>query len=77
VGPFVVDFCCPQLRLVIELDGGIHDEMVEQDAERTRLLEASGYKVVRFKNDDVLFRQHEVVDEIVRLTYSPVTYRHS
>jgi very-short-patch-repair endonuclease len=68
VGPFVADFCCPQLRLIVEVDGGIHDESVEQDEERTRLLAASDYTVVRFRNEQVLYGRNEVLDELVRLT---------
>src|SRR5918994_1007626 len=68
IGPFVADFCCPHLRLIVEVDGGIHDESVEQDEERTRLLASSGYTVLRFRNERVLYRRHEVLDEIVRLT---------
>jgi very-short-patch-repair endonuclease len=53
VGPFVLDFCCPHRRLAIEVDGGIHDEQREQDAERERLLAAAGYRVLRFPNEAV------------------------
>jgi very-short-patch-repair endonuclease len=67
LGPFVVDFCCPAYRLVIELDGKIHDEMVEQDDERTRVLVASGYRVVRFKNEDLFERREAVLYQIVEL----------
>jgi very-short-patch-repair endonuclease len=75
IGPFVVDFCCPASRLVIELDGMIHDELVEQDEERTRQLEASGYRVVRFRNEEVTYRRNEVLDQIVELTH-PRMVRH-
>jgi very-short-patch-repair endonuclease len=54
VGPFVLDFCCPASRLAVEVDGAVHDERAEQDAARTALLAASGYRVLRFRNEDVL-----------------------
>jgi very-short-patch-repair endonuclease len=54
VGPFVLDFCCATHRIVIELDGEIHEEMAEQDEERSRLLAAHGYHVIRFRNEEVL-----------------------
>lgn len=56
IGPFVVDFCCLPARLVVELDGAIHDleDVREQDAWRTGYLEERGFTVVRFSNDDVL-----------------------
>jgi very-short-patch-repair endonuclease len=53
VGPFVVDFCCPEHRLAIELDGVIHNAQREHDAERESLLIAARYKVVRFPNETV------------------------
>src|SRR5215218_2727272 len=53
VGPFVLDFCCPALRLAGELDGSVHDEQVEADQQRTDLLTLSGYSVVRFRNSEV------------------------
>jgi len=49
---FTVDFFCPDAKLVIELDGGQHS--AENDAERTRMIEACGYLVIRFWNNDVL-----------------------
>jgi len=54
IGPFIVDFVSCKARLVIELDGGQHDEQQEADARRTRQIEATGYRVLRFWNNDVL-----------------------
>ena len=56
MGPFIVDFFCPEHRLVIELDGSQHGEpdTAEYDARRTAWLRDRGYRVVRFWNDDVL-----------------------
>jgi len=54
IGPYIVDFCAPRRKLVIELDGSQHLEQIEYDAERTRFLEAKGYRVLRFWNNDVL-----------------------
>ena len=53
IGDFIADFACRKLRLAIELDGGQHAESVV-DAGRTRVIEAYGYKVIRFWNDEVL-----------------------
>jgi very-short-patch-repair endonuclease len=52
IGPYVVDFFCPAARLIIELDGGHHneDETSKRDRERQRWLEQEGYRVVRFWN---------------------------
>ena len=54
IGDHIVDFCCLRSRLVIEIDGGQHTEDTENDAARTARLEARGFKVIRFWNDDVL-----------------------
>ena len=51
IGPYIVDFLCAEARLIVELDGGQHNE--EADAKRTALLEAEGYRVIRFWNNEV------------------------
>lgn len=52
IGPYITDFYCPAKKLVIELDGKQHEENREYDLERTRFLEMSGYKVLRFWNHE-------------------------
>ena len=64
---FIVDFYCPQAKLVIEIDGSVHDFQEEYDQERDAFLEASGYRVVRFKNDDVEEEMDLVLAEIYDL----------
>jgi very-short-patch-repair endonuclease len=54
IGNFIVDFCAPRQKLVIELDGGQHLDQEEYDAERTAFLEGQGYRVLRFWNDAVM-----------------------
>ena len=53
LGPYVVDFACHQHRLIIELDGGVHDlpTVAARDAERELWLTGRGYRVMRFRND--------------------------
>lgn len=53
ISDFITDFACRSLRIVIELDGGQHAESLT-DANRTRIIEAHGYRVIRFWNNDVL-----------------------
>ena len=53
IGPFVVDFCCPDVRLVVELDGGVHASQHEDDAAREALLAKAGYLVMRFPNEAI------------------------
>lgn len=66
VGAFILDFCCPALRLVIELDGGMHDDPEQRlyDAACTAWLQAYGYRVYRFRNDDVLKDPRDVLAQI-------------
>ena len=54
IGNFVVDFCAPRKKLIIEVDGGQHLEQEEYDTERTRFLESLGYTVLRFWNNDIM-----------------------
>jgi very-short-patch-repair endonuclease len=64
VGPFVLDFYCPASRLVVELDGGVHDGQVEQDQARTEHLTGYGYRVLRFRNEEVLGDLEAVLGQI-------------
>jgi len=71
LGPYIVDFCCPEIRLVIEIDGEVHETQREYDAGRTETLQHFGYTVLRFTNDDVLHRHEEVLDTILNLVSQP------
>jgi len=51
---FVVDFYCHMYRLVIEVDGPIHETQIEYDAERNRILSDKGFRILRFTNEAVL-----------------------
>ncbi len=51
---FIVDFFCAESRLVIEVDGAIHQYTVEQDLLRQAFLESLNLRVLRFTNEDVL-----------------------
>ena len=61
---FIVDFCCIEHKLVVEVDGPIHAGQVEDDAYRTGCLEELGYRVIRFTNRDVLRRLPTVLKQI-------------
>ena len=56
IGPYVVDFLCLARRLIVEIDGEQHgyDGNREADARRTAWLEAEGFRVIRFWNNEVL-----------------------
>jgi len=64
---YVVDFCCEAAHLVIELDGGQHGERNVEDAKRTADLEAYGYLVLRFWNNDVLSNIDGVLETIAAI----------
>jgi very-short-patch-repair endonuclease len=71
IGPFIVDFYCPEYRLVIELDGSIHDQQIEQDTARTAQLNQFGYHVIRFRNETVLTNLKHVLHQILEATNKP------
>lgn len=60
----IADFLCFEIKLIIELDGGQHSEQIAEDDERTRQLEAAGYTVLRFWNNDVLANTEGVLEAI-------------
>ena len=64
IAGFVADFVCRSARLVIELDGSQHADAVVYDAQRTKAIEAQGYRVIRFWNSDVLTNMDGVLETI-------------
>jgi very-short-patch-repair endonuclease len=66
IGRFIVDFACTRHRLVIEADGGQHDES-KSDARRTAWLESQGWRVIRFWNNDILANTEGVVSTILEV----------
>jgi len=64
IGRFVVDFYCARARLVIEVDGPIHQLQREEDATRQGYLESLNLRVLRFSNDEVLARPENVLSAI-------------
>ncbi len=61
---FIVDFYCPKLWLIIEVDGPIHIKQKEYDATRENFLRSRGYTVIRFTNDEVIFERERVLEKI-------------
>ena len=64
IAGYVADFACRSAKLVVEVDGGQHAESAA-DAARTRMIEAHGYRVIRFWNNDVLANTDGVVQVII------------
>ena len=54
LGNYIVDFCCIEKKLIIELDGSQHLDLQEYDEIRTEYLESLGYRVLRFWNNQVM-----------------------
>ena len=65
IAGYVVDFYCPALRLVIEIDGGIHDEQRERDELRTRHVTQLGARILRIPNERVFSDLVGVIDQIL------------
>ena len=54
IEPFIADFVCVEKKLVIEIDGGYHDYVYEDDESRQQKIESEGWDVIRCSNEDVL-----------------------
>jgi len=64
IGDFIVDFCCRERKLIVEVDGGQHDLERAKDLKREQLLGAQGYRVLRFWNNEVLNGTESVLGKI-------------
>lgn len=66
VGPYILDFYCPTIKLAVELDGGQHNqpESKEYDETRSEYLKTKGIKVVRFWDNEVLLNMESVLTEL-------------
>lgn len=72
IAPYIVDFYCHELALVIELDGSQHNTEDSRacDIERTKFLEALGLKVVRYWNNDVLGTTEAILEDLWEICFS-------
>jgi very-short-patch-repair endonuclease len=64
IGKYIADFACIEAKIIIELDGGQHQEQQAYDAKRTTFLETQGWQVLRFWNNDVLINLDGVLMSI-------------
>ena len=73
IGNYIVDFCCLKEKLIIELDGGHHNEPDQKayDQDRTGYLESEGFTVLRFWNNQVLGSTEQVLYEILSVLEHP------
>ena len=66
IGPYILDFYCPTVKLAVELDGGQHNQgdNREYDAARSEFLKAQGIDVMRFWNNEVLLDIQSVLSKL-------------
>ena len=69
IGLYIADFYCHRAKLIVEVDGSIHDliEVSKEDKIRQQELESWGYKVIKFSNEQVL-KEIEIVLETIKQT---------
>ena len=75
IGPYIVDFCAPRHKIVIEIDGDIHalPDQNTKDKIRQRELESLGYRVIRYHNEDVIKNLEGVLVDLVSKMTDPIS----
>ena len=73
LGKYIVDFCCVQRRLIVEVDGSVHRFKRKRDLERTLYLQKHGFHLIRFTNDRVLYDPENVLRIITLFLTAPRT----
>ena len=73
IGPYILDFYCPEVKLAIELDGGQHNDVENKDYDETRTeyLKAHGIEVIRFWNTEVLGNMEGVLAKVEAVITPP------
>ncbi len=68
IGPYIVDFYCPELALVVEIDGDVHVEpqKIMGDKRRQKELERRGFRVIRYNNNDVIWNINGVLSDLLK-----------
>ncbi|WP_129632168.1 endonuclease domain-containing protein [Candidatus Oscillochloris fontis] len=66
ISGYIVDFCCVERQVIVELDGPVHDSVAHSaaDVERDAVLHAAGYRVIRFRNEQVFMDIHTVLTNL-------------
>jgi len=64
IEPYIADFVCLELKLIIELDGGQHADQIDYDNQRSLYLEKRGFKIIRFWNNEVCENSEGVLEAI-------------
>jgi very-short-patch-repair endonuclease len=78
IGDYIVDFYCPECRVIVELDGAPHftEETAEYDRVRTKYFEGKGLRVIRFQNCEVRNDLRRVLEAISRALQQPPRLRY-
>ena len=63
IGSYIVDFYCHKLKLIIEVDGGIHNDQIEYDTKRETWLKNQGYNILRIPNENCIY----LADNILKI----------
>ncbi|MBS1486443.1 MAG: leucine--tRNA ligase [Bacteroidetes bacterium] len=71
IGRFIVDFVCIEKKLVVEVDGLIHQNQQREDKEREQIISDDGFQVIRFTNDQILNSLPKVLHEIKQALNAP------
>ena len=66
IGYYITDFYCPRKKLAIEIDGMVHNNQKEYDGIRDKSMNNFGIKVLRFRNEEVIYNLNKVIIEIVK-----------
>ena len=64
IGPYIVDFVCQQVKLIIELDGAQHADQVKYDQQRDEWLNSQGYRVMRVWNHEWTQHKNAVLEKV-------------
>lgn len=74
IAGFIADFACLEAKVIVELDGGQHAHNVGYDEQRDRSIEAQGFRVLRFWDNQVFLETQAVLEQIMRALESPAPH---
>ena len=76
VSKYIADFYCHKLKLVIELDGSVHNlqHVQRRDEERKAIIKSLGLQIVRFTNEDITLRLEQCIGLIERLVHASTSH---
>jgi type I restriction enzyme, R subunit len=71
IGPYIADFYCDEKKLVVELDGGVHqiEEQKQRDQARDEYLTSQGFQVVRFSNEDIFEKLQSTLENLTSILF--------